>query len=130
MRTFATFPDIIVYATPSHIVYNKFAHTSLVGRVAIEADGVVIAPLHPYKVFSVTHILSIQWCAVRVHRKALPIRRSVRTVRWSTPRDVGRSAMCVARKEFGQSYVIKTMLSLPTEVRVLVVPPPPFISIR
>ena len=58
MRTFATFPDIIVYATP-HIVYHKFAHASLVGRVAIEADGVVIAPFHPYKVFTVTHILSI-----------------------------------------------------------------------
>lgn len=56
MRTFATFPDIIVYATPPHIVYYKFAHSSLVGRVAIEADGIIIAPLHPDNIFSVTHI--------------------------------------------------------------------------
>ena len=30
------------------------------------------------------HILSIQWCAVRARRRVLPIRRSVRTVPWST----------------------------------------------
>lgn len=64
MRTLATFPDIIVNATPPHIIYYKFAHSPLVGCVAIEADGVVIAPLHPYKVFAVTHIhiLYAVWC--------------------------------------------------------------------
>lgn len=41
------------------MVYYQFAHSSLVGRVAIEADGVVIAPPHSYKVFTVTYILSI-----------------------------------------------------------------------
>ena len=100
MRTFATFPDIIVYATPSHIVYNKFAHTSLVGRVLVKADRVVVTPYHTDFTFSVIHILSIQWCAVRARRRVLPIRRSVRTVRWSTPPDVGRDRMCVARKGF------------------------------
>ena len=88
----------------------------------------VLAAAYPSDVILVSHILSIQWCAVRARRRVLPIRRSVRTVRWSTP-DVGRAVMCVARKGFGQSYVINTMLSLPTEVRVLVVLPP-FISIR
>lgn len=83
----------------------------------------VLAGTYPSDVILVNHILSIQWCAVRARRRVLPIRRSVRTVRWSTPPDVGRAVMCVARKGFGQSYVINTILSLPTEVRVLVVPP-------
>ena len=133
MRTFATFPDIIVYATPPHIVYYKFAHSSLVGRVAIEADGVVIAPLHSYKVFTVTHIyiLYAVWCC--------PVRREGRQSRlvamqsrhWLSACAVGslrgpcRPCRCVPiRCNTCQSYSINTMLSLPTEVRVLVVPPP------
>lgn len=87
----------------------------------------VLAGTYPSDVILVNHILSIQWCAVRARRRVLPIRRSVRTVRWSTPPDVGRAVMCVARKGFGQSYVINTILSLPTEVRVLVVPPPVYL---
>ena len=59
----------------------------------------VLAAAYPADVILISHILSIQWCAVRVRRRVLPIRRSVRTVRWSTP-DVGRAAMCVAQKEF------------------------------
>ena len=50
----------------------------------------------------VSHTLSIQWCAVRARRKVLPIRRSVRTGRWSTP-DVGRGARGVARMGFDYS---------------------------
>lgn len=68
------------------------------------------------------HILSIQWCAVRARRRVLPIRRSVRTVRWITP-DVGKTAQDVVRMVFVYSYAIYTILSLPTDVRVLVVPP-------
>ena len=68
------------------------------------------------------HILSIQLYAVRARRRVLPIRRSVQIWRWSTP-DVGRVAMCVARKEFVYSYCIYTILSLPTDVSAFVVPP-------
>lgn len=60
----------------------------------------VLAAAYPSDVILVSHILSIPLCAVRgSHQRALPIRRSVRTVRWRTP-DVGRAGMCVARKEF------------------------------
>lgn len=45
----------------------------------------VLAGTYPSDVILVNHILSIQWCAVRARRRVLPIRRSVRTVRWSTP---------------------------------------------
>ena len=68
------------------------------------------------------HILSIQWCAVRARHKDLPIRRNVQIGRWSTP-DVGKTAQDVVRMVFVYSYAIYTILSLPTEVRVLVVPP-------
>lgn len=58
------------------------------------------AVTYPSNVILVTHILSIQWCAVRGFRhRVLPILRSVRTVLWSTP-GVGRAVMCVARKGF------------------------------
>ena len=59
----------------------------------------ILAAAYPSDVILVSHILSIQWCAVRARRRVLPIRRSVRTVRWSTP-NVGIAAMCVARKGF------------------------------
>ena len=100
----------------------------LLARATLYEALAVLAAAYPADVILVSHTLSIQWCAVRARRRVLPILRSVRTVRWSTP-DVGRAAMCVAQKEFGQSYVINAMLSLPVEVRVLLVPPP-FISIR
>ena len=45
----------------------------------------VLAAADPSDVILVSHILSIQWCAVRARRRVLPIRRSMRTVRWSTP---------------------------------------------
>lgn len=100
----------------------------LLARSTLYEALAVLAAAYPADVILVSHTLSIQWCAVRARRRVLPILRSVRTVRWSTP-DVGRAAMCVAQKEFGQSYVINAMLSLPVEVRVLLVPTP-FISIR
>lgn len=59
----------------------------------------VLAAAYPSDVILVSHILSIQWYAVHARRRVLPIRRSVRTVLWSTP-DVGRDRMCVARKGF------------------------------
>ena len=43
------------------------------------------AVTYPSDVILVSHILSIQWCAARARRIVLPIRRSVRTMRWSTP---------------------------------------------
>lgn len=43
------------------------------------------AAAYPTDVILVNHILSIQWCAVRARRRVPPIRRSVRTVPWSTP---------------------------------------------
>lgn len=58
----------------------------------------VLAASYPTDVILVSHILSIQWCAVRARRIVLPIRRSVRTMLWSTPPDEGRTGMCVARK--------------------------------
>lgn len=72
------------------------------------------------------HTLSIQLCAVRARRRVLPIRRSVRTGRWSSP-DVGRNARGVARMGFDYSYSIYAILSLPTDVSVLVVPPPVYL---
>lgn len=68
-------------------------------RSALYEALAVLAAAYPSDVILVNHILSIQWCAVRARRRVLPIRRSVRTVRWSTP-DVGRDRMCVARKGF------------------------------
>lgn len=76
----------------------------------------------------VIHTLSIQWCAVRAHRRVPPIRRSVRTGQWNSP-DVGRGARGVARMGFVYSYSIYAILSLPTDVSVLVVPNA-FISMR
>ena len=66
-------------------------------RSALYEALAVLAAAYPADVILVSHILSIQWCAVRARRRVLPIRRSVRTVRWSTP-GVGRAVMCVAQK--------------------------------
>jgi hypothetical protein len=77
----------------------------------------VLATAYPADVILISHILSRQWCAVRARRRVLPIRRSVRTVRWSTP-DVGRAAMCVARKGFGYSYIIAIRLSVVRNVPI------------
>ena len=59
----------------------------------------VLAAAYPSDVILVSHILSIQWCAVRARRRVLPIRRSVRTGQGNSP-DVGRDAKCVARMGF------------------------------
>lgn len=67
------------------------------------------AVTYPADVILAIHTLSISWCAARgFHHRVLPIRRSGRTVRWSTHTDVGRTMMCVARKEFGQSYSMES----------------------
>ena len=77
----------------------------------------------------VIHTLSIQWCTVRARRRVLPIRRSVRTGRWSTLPDVGRGGRGVARMGFDYSYSIYAILSLPTDVSMFVMPNT-FISMR
>ena len=56
----------------------------LSGSILYEAIA-VLAAAYPSDVILVNHILSIQWCAARAHRRVLPIRRSVRKVPWSTP---------------------------------------------
>ena len=68
-------------------------------RSALYKALAILTAAYPSDVILVSYILSIQWCAVRARRRVLPIRRSVRTMRWSTP-DVGRERMCVARKGF------------------------------
>ena len=55
-------------------------------RSALYEALAVLAAAYPSDVILVNHILSIQWCAVRARRIVLPIRRSVRTMLWSTPR--------------------------------------------
>lgn len=67
-------------------------------RSALYEALAVLAAAYPSDVILVNHILSIQWCAVRARRIVLPIRRSVRTMLWSTPPDEGRTGMRVARK--------------------------------
>lgn len=51
----------------------------------------ILAAAYQTDVILVNHILSIQWCAVRARRIVLPIRRSVRTMPWSTPPQRGQS---------------------------------------
>ena len=72
----------------------------LLARSALYEALAIITAAYPSDVILVSHILSIPLCAVRAHRRVLPIRRSVRTMRWSTHNYVGRAAMCVARKGF------------------------------
>lgn len=85
------------YTPPDHCCHGI---GYILARSALYEALAVLAAAYPADVILVSYILSIQWCAVRARRRVLPIRRSVRTVRWSTP-DVGRAAMCVAQKEFG-----------------------------
>ena len=94
----------------------------LLARSALYEALAVLAAAYPADVILVSHTLSIQWCAVRARRRVLPIRRSVRTWRWSSP-DVGKDARGVVRMGFDYSYSIYAILSLPTDVSVLVVPP-------
>ena len=72
----------------------------LLARSVLYKTLAVLSAAYPSDVILVSHILSIPLCAVRAHRRALPIRRSVRTMPLSTPPYVGRAAMCVARKGF------------------------------
>ena len=101
----------------------------LLARAALYEALAVLAAAYPADVILVSHTLSIQWCAVRARRRVLPIHRNVRTGRWSTSHDVGRGERGVARMGFDYSYSIYAILSLPTDVSVLVVPPT-FISRR
>ena len=71
----------------------------LLARSVLYETLAILATSYPTDVILVSHIQSLQWCAARAHRRVLPIRRSVRTMPWSTPPNVGRAAMCVARKE-------------------------------
>lgn len=52
----------------------------LLARPVLYEALAIRAAAYPSDVILVNHILSIQWCAVRVHRRVLPIRRSVRTM--------------------------------------------------
>ena len=106
--------------SPDHCRYSI---GYLLARSILYETLTVLAAAYPSDVILVSHILSIPLCAVRAHRRVLPIRRSVRTMPWSTPTDVGRAAMCVACKCFCLLYSFNTILSLPTDVSVLVVPP-------
>ena len=63
----------------------------LLARSVLHEALTVLAAAYPTDVILVNHILSIQWCAARAHRIVLPIRRSVRTMRWSTPPQRGQS---------------------------------------
>lgn len=58
---------------------------------------------YPSDVILVNHILSIQWCAVHARRRVLPIRRSVRTMPWSTPQ---RGQSCDVRCTKGILLII------------------------
>lgn len=71
----------------------------LLARSALYEALAILTAAYPSDVILVSHILSIQWCAVHARRRVLPIRRSVRTMPWSNS-DVGREKMCVARKGF------------------------------
>ena len=57
----------------------------LLARSVLYEALAILAASYPSDVILVSHILSIQWCAVRARRRVLPIRRSVRTMPWSTP---------------------------------------------
>ena len=57
----------------------------LLARSVLYEALAILAASYPSDVILVSHILSIPLCAVRAHRRALPIRRSVRTMPWSTP---------------------------------------------
>ena len=57
----------------------------LLARSILYETLTVLAAAYPSDVILVSHILSIPLCAVRARRRVLPIRRSVRTVPWSTP---------------------------------------------
>ena len=63
----------------------------LLARSALYEALAIITAAYPSDVILVSHILSIPLCAVRAHRRALPIRRSVRTMPWSTPPQRGQS---------------------------------------
>ena len=52
---------------------------NLLARSALYEALPILAAAYPSDVILVSHILSIQWYAVRAHRRDLPIRRSVRT---------------------------------------------------
>ena len=63
----------------------------LLARSVLYEALAIITAAYPSDVILVSHILSIPLCAVRAHRRALPIRRSVRTMPWSTPTQRGQS---------------------------------------
>lgn len=96
-----------------HGVGYLFARSALYKALAI------LTAAYPSDVILVSHILSIQWCAVRARRRVLPIRRSVRKGRWSTPPDVGRGGRGVARKGF--DYTQSGLLNMPLTPSILTV---------
>lgn len=89
-----------------HGIGYPFARSALYETFAVPAAA------YPPDVILVSHILSIQWCAVRVRRRVLPIRRSGLTMPWNTP-DVDRAVMCVARKGFYSFLFPSTDIVMP-----------------
>ena len=72
----------------------------LLARSVLYKTLAVLSAAYPSDVILVSHILSIPLCAAHGSlRRVLPIRRSVRTMPWSTTCE-GITAMCVARKGF------------------------------
>ena len=77
----------------------------LLARSVLYEALAILAAAYPADVILVSHILSIQWCADRARRIVLPIRRSVRTMPWSTPPQRGQS--CDVRCTKGILLIIR-----------------------
>ena len=75
----------------------------LLARSVLYEALAILAAAYPADVILVNHIQSIQWCAVRARRRVLPIRRSVRTMPWSTPQ---RGQSCDVRCTKGILLII------------------------
>lgn len=75
----------------------------LLARSVLYEALAILAAAYPVDVILVNHIQSIQWCAVRARRRVLPIRRSVRTMPWSTPQ---RGQSCDVRCTKGILLII------------------------
>ena len=39
------------------IIDYHFAYTSLIGHITVEADGVILSPLHSYQILSIAYFL-------------------------------------------------------------------------
>ena len=76
----------------------------LLARSVLYEALAILAAAYPADVILVNHIQSIQWYAARARRRVLPIRRSVRTMPWSTPQ---RGQSCDVRCTKGILLIIR-----------------------